>query len=778
MIFKFGRYELDDSARELRADGQIVETEPKAFDLLVYLLRHRDRAVSKDEILESLWPDQIVSETALSRAIMKARRAVGDDPSAQAVIRTLHGHGYRFVAKLDCGDFGPPSAGTAPTAAPAHRRRRPMWIAAAAIIVVGIGALLFVGRETPVRLEPGTLAVLPVHNANEAEEADWVRLGLMSLMRRMLDEGGISVASDGRVLAAVDGVALARPPGPELVEQIRTRTGANSVLYTTLELKGGLNRLTAVVTHADGTRSRRIIVGQSPAGIAADLANVIVGIVSDPDANSSERFSVVSTDPFVNELYARALDLELRGEIAEARDMFRLAVAEEPELFWPRYEIALCTRDLGEHDEAERMFEALLEEARRGGDARAVVATLNSHGRQKLDLLAFDEAEAMFQEGLAAIGERALPREKTVLLANLALVDSWQGNDIGAAEHYEAIMATYTDSGMEPSALFLNNYAGLLNRLGKSEQARVMSEQAVAGFRVLGQRRYEAPALNRLANINRQLGNYETALHLHTQSAAIYSELGNVQGELSVRSGITAVYRDTGDLTRARRNAEDLLEGALALSDDPWPVADGYLQLAHVEAADARYSRAIALFGKSAAAFEAIDDARGVRESQIGIARASIALGDSATAHALSAAMRDAAGDDKSATAHGHWISGRAHLADSNLRAAREAFMQALDYARLNGDTLVLSFAGAGLAESSLVSEELEDARRYLEEIRPHAGAEHDFKRLDARLTLAEGDAERAAEMLTALRTSAGESWKDDDEALLAELRQHAQSRH
>ena len=102
MIHRFGDYELDDSTRELRgAEGRRIETEPKAFELLLYLLRHRDRAVSKDELLTELWPRSIVTETALSRCVMKARRSVGDDSAKQSVILTVHGHGYRFVAELE-----------------------------------------------------------------------------------------------------------------------------------------------------------------------------------------------------------------------------------------------------------------------------------------------------------------------------------------------------------------------------------------------------------------------------------------------------------------------------------------------------------------------------------------------------------------------------------------------------------------------------------------------------------------------------------------------------
>ena len=72
--------------------------EPQAFDVLVYLVRHRDRVVSKDELMDQVWGGRFVSETAVTSRIKQTRRAVGDDGESQRVIRTLHGRGYRFVA--------------------------------------------------------------------------------------------------------------------------------------------------------------------------------------------------------------------------------------------------------------------------------------------------------------------------------------------------------------------------------------------------------------------------------------------------------------------------------------------------------------------------------------------------------------------------------------------------------------------------------------------------------------------------------------------------------
>ncbi len=71
-VFHFGDYELNGSERRLRRGGKRVALEPKALDLLLYLARHRDRAVDKEELQDTIWTGTIVTETSLTRAVMKA----------------------------------------------------------------------------------------------------------------------------------------------------------------------------------------------------------------------------------------------------------------------------------------------------------------------------------------------------------------------------------------------------------------------------------------------------------------------------------------------------------------------------------------------------------------------------------------------------------------------------------------------------------------------------------------------------------------------------------
>lgn len=97
---RFGNVEVDVPALTVRVDGEAVHVEPQVFDVLRYLVLHRDRVVSKNELLDNVWGDRFVSESALTTRIKSARRVIGDDGRAQRMIRTVHGRGYQFIADV------------------------------------------------------------------------------------------------------------------------------------------------------------------------------------------------------------------------------------------------------------------------------------------------------------------------------------------------------------------------------------------------------------------------------------------------------------------------------------------------------------------------------------------------------------------------------------------------------------------------------------------------------------------------------------------------------
>lgn len=116
MRFRFGDCTMDIARRELIRTGAAVPVEPQVFDLIVFLIRERDRVVSRDDLIAEVWQGRIVSESTLATRINAARKAIGDDGHAQALIRTIARKGVRFVGdvtetpeKADAPPSQPPS---------------------------------------------------------------------------------------------------------------------------------------------------------------------------------------------------------------------------------------------------------------------------------------------------------------------------------------------------------------------------------------------------------------------------------------------------------------------------------------------------------------------------------------------------------------------------------------------------------------------------------------------------------------------------------------------
>jgi DNA-binding winged helix-turn-helix (wHTH) protein/TolB-like protein len=100
VVFSFIGHTLDARKRELRRQGDAVSVEPQVLDLLIFLIENRERVVTKDDLISSVWGGRIVSESTLTSRINAARKAVGDNGSEQRLIRTVPRKGFRFVAEV------------------------------------------------------------------------------------------------------------------------------------------------------------------------------------------------------------------------------------------------------------------------------------------------------------------------------------------------------------------------------------------------------------------------------------------------------------------------------------------------------------------------------------------------------------------------------------------------------------------------------------------------------------------------------------------------------
>jgi DNA-binding winged helix-turn-helix (wHTH) protein len=126
MRYMFDDYILDTQPYELWCIGKHVKLRPKVFEVLAYLIRHHHRVISKDELLEHLWPNQFIGDGPLNACLMAVCRAVGGSGQVQRRIQTFHKPGYRFVAMVEEADHTPLDRATVFTEHPTQEDEAPI----------------------------------------------------------------------------------------------------------------------------------------------------------------------------------------------------------------------------------------------------------------------------------------------------------------------------------------------------------------------------------------------------------------------------------------------------------------------------------------------------------------------------------------------------------------------------------------------------------------------------------------------------------------------------
>jgi DNA-binding winged helix-turn-helix (wHTH) protein len=101
--FAFAEFVLDLGLYQLQRYGHAIHLTPKNFDLLAYLVQHRDRTVTKQELLDAVWANVFVSESVLPRCIHEIRRVLGDSSQQSRFVETVRGRGYRFIGRARPG---------------------------------------------------------------------------------------------------------------------------------------------------------------------------------------------------------------------------------------------------------------------------------------------------------------------------------------------------------------------------------------------------------------------------------------------------------------------------------------------------------------------------------------------------------------------------------------------------------------------------------------------------------------------------------------------------
>jgi DNA-binding winged helix-turn-helix (wHTH) protein/tetratricopeptide (TPR) repeat protein len=661
-IHRFGEFQLDPATRELRRAGVPVPVPPRAFDCIVYLIEHRDRAVGRDELIAAVWGKADITDGMLGQTVLSARRVLDDTGKEQQCIRTVFRFGYHWVASTEVGEemlerppeaaappIAPDQPGPTPTDSPpaaspdavAHgaARRSRRSLAAAALILLALAAALWSGwrwmhgpapPSAPAARGGGSVAlVLPVTTSAGAGY-DWVRLGVMDLIAARLRASGVPVVPSDNVVALTGPQASAA--AGDFAGLART-TGAGIVIDAHAEESGGRWRVTLRIVHGD----------HAPASASGEAADVLAA-------------ARAAADQLAKQLgYAPAAD---RASGADGQALASLL---------PQVDAAILSERL---DAARALLEGAGAAQRENPEVRMRLAQIDHQAGN------LDAAEAGYEAIAAAVSAERDPVLHARALSNLGVIAAQRDRNELAEQRFDRAI-TLLRREQAPNALgkALNGRAAYYGAVQRTDAALADLSEARVAFESAGNLLALAVLDSNLGALDMLRGRYAEAQAAFTRSAERFATFGAQAMELNALTAVAEL-----ELARLEPDQALALDARLrqlvGQVSDPARQRNGELTRLQVLAANGRLR---SLEGDLARVLEAArrdDDRVAVARGATLAAELALARGDARTAaeNADLAAQRfTSVADDPHERARVGLLQVRARLAAGGPTAAAEA---------------------------------------------------------------------------------------------------------
>jgi len=335
-VYRFDDFVVDPETWRLSRGGQEIHLEPVVLKLLIYLIANRDRLVTRQELMDTVWGDTVISESALTKAVARLRKALDDDSASPCYLETVRSLGYRFVAAVEeiehqGGPDLPPGKARSATA------RRALLAGAAAIAALLILAVFWLRapqHETPQAGAIRSLAVLPLSNLTGDPEQDHYVDGLQDLLITELSQlPGLRITSRQSTVRYRD----SQLPTADIAGEL----GVDALVQGSLLREG--SKIEVTIQLIDGRTDTHLLAErytrETPYvfNLIADMADAIGTEIGtprpSPGVGGLGHELTGPVDPRAIDAYALGmmhLDGFTRDGIWSAIEQFEIAVAIEP----------------------------------------------------------------------------------------------------------------------------------------------------------------------------------------------------------------------------------------------------------------------------------------------------------------------------------------------------------------------------------------------------------------------------------------------------------------
>jgi len=785
LSYRFKDFELIPDTRRLLHNGADVTVGIRVFETIVYLVQNRNRAVGRDELLSAVWGRVDGGDATLAQAVLKARRAFGDDGNAQSTIRTVSRFGYQWVAPTteivaDVAEHATASheatlhvddaVSASPVVIESPSRAQPRrWLASGALAAAAIAVVAFVAIEmrkpaadiqqavstTPVATGtvPGLILVTPTKVHSMAADDGWMRLGVMSLSASALaGVPGHAVVPDEATLAAV-----AHAGSNAGVAALRAATGAAIVIDSEANRVGEDWRLDATVFNADGSAEIVSARAADPVAAASRLAKNLRDLLA-PEGTGEEG-ETIAPEVLALAAHMKAAILDAQnGRAIAMLDNAPKAVAEAPQV------VLLEAEALTQLGKPERAIDALRPLVDRGAvispPPRWLPDAWTALGDGELARGHPAEAEAYFRRAI----------QLDVIAGRRSLGLAWRGlgisqvvrNDLDGAEqsYLRARLELEPIGDRLLLARVTDGLGYIATTRGRMADALMLYEQAAEMGAASGLNETELGSRLNIAQSHHYLLHHALALE---KLRALLPRIDAVDYPALHRFGAIAyVYAliETGAFAEAKTALDRLNENA------PKDAATDAVVDVRLDEAEIRLA-----LGDPKAAIPLADAVHRDRDPESAPDRpleaaavllsAYIEAGDrkSAAALAADAATWSIANASAPARVRAQLALARYARETRDAASALDHYRQALALARDFGAPLVLRDAAVPYAEFQLAAGAVDLARATASVVGPYAEDDFEVALLMARVAAATHDDALARSYFAAAHRLAGERW-------------------
>lgn len=549
--YRFADFTLDCESRTLFRERAVVETSDRMVQLLQILLLRPGVLVGKYDLIESLWPDQDVTEWSLSRLVSDTRQLLGDSADQQ-LIQTVRGQGFRLNPDIEVELVERP--------APLFTKHRNMWsprLAAAAIIVAAAIASFFYyrGLAPPSQLDMDLpIVVLPVNVDTGDDQDSWARYGVTTVLtgqlQRFPELQVADVDATIKALSQIEWQGTHADASDGLYSGVCVALGCRQLVELDLALTAnGVPRLRYAV-HTESGRSRAYeFVNADVLQATKALFEHLLQRLLPPEPERIVVEGMYTEDLRANQNFALGASSVMRGEFDSARGYLGMALEQNPDFFWARAYMSDVLVNLGEYATAELLIDEL--------GAGAVDRRRRMYLEKVRSNLAYERGDL----------EESVVHTQTMLDLAVELDDE------------QAQGLAYMHMGASWQAL------------GNNKRAQINLMQALDIFQRGDYRLREAQTTFNLGNVYYVLSNFEDAEARYVESADMFRRLGAPEFLSYARYALSALKMSQGRLDQARADFTELrrlyeeqgeVEGALLADSELGTIAlmEGDLQMA------------------------------------------------------------------------------------------------------------------------------------------------------------------------------------------------------